>query len=96
MPLKKIPIHRIGNRPHLFMGADRELVMFTGLLSGILVLTTLDVIAVVFGIVLWVAGLYFLRKLAKADPLMRAVYLRHRRYRSYYPARSTPFRINRT
>jgi len=31
---------------------------------------------------------------AKADPLMRLVYLRHRRYRAYYAPRSTPFRVN--
>lgn len=95
MTPKKIPIHRVGNRPHLFMGGDRELVMLIGLLAGILVLTTLDWIAALAGILLWGAGLYFLRKLAKADPMMRAVYLRHRIYQTYYPARSTPFRINR-
>jgi type IV secretion system protein VirB3 len=33
--------------------------------------------------------------MAKADPLMRQVYFRHRRYRTYYPARSTPWRVNR-
>ena len=32
--------------------------------------------------------------MAKADPLMRQVYLRSRRYRPYYSARSTPFREN--
>ena len=30
----------------------------------------------------------------KSDPKMRHVYLRHRRYKGYYPARSTPFRDN--
>ena len=29
--------------------------------------------------------------MAKSDPKLRFVYLRHRRYRRYYPARSTPF-----
>jgi hypothetical protein len=32
--------------------------------------------------------------MAKADPLMRFVYMRHRTYRPYYPAHSTPFRKN--
>ena len=36
------------------------------------------------------------RKMAKSDPRMRQVYIRHRKYKSYYPARSTPFRINPT
>jgi type IV secretion system protein VirB3 len=34
--------------------------------------------------------------MAKADPQLRFVYLRHRRYQRYYPANSTPFRINTT
>jgi type IV secretion system protein VirB3 len=32
--------------------------------------------------------------MAKADPQLRFVYLRHRRYQRYYPAQSTPFRSN--
>jgi hypothetical protein len=32
--------------------------------------------------------------MAKSDPLMRFVYMRHRTYRPYYPAHSTPFRKN--
>jgi type IV secretion system protein VirB3 len=32
--------------------------------------------------------------MAKSDPRLRPVYLRHRKYKRYYPARSTPFRSN--
>ncbi|WP_279061794.1 hypothetical protein [Bilophila wadsworthia] len=32
--------------------------------------------------------------MAKADPLLRFVYIRHRAYQAYYPPRSTPFRVN--
>lgn len=46
------------------------------------------------GLVIWFGGLWTTRLMAKADPLLRGVYLRHRAYRPYYPARSTPFRIN--
>ena len=31
MALRTIPIRRAGNRDNLFMGGDRELVMFSGL-----------------------------------------------------------------
>jgi hypothetical protein len=37
-----------------------------------------------------------LRKMAKADPLMRHVYLRQLRYARYYPARGRPWRENKT
>jgi type IV secretion system protein VirB3 len=96
MALRTIPIRRAGNRESLFMGGDRELVMFSGLLSGALVFSAQEVRAAIFGIVLWVSALFVFRLMAKADPKLRHVYLRHRRYRAYYPARSTPFRQNTT
>lgn len=94
MALRTIPLRRAGNRHNLFMGGDRELVMFAGLLAGALIFSAQDLRATVFGVMLWVAALCMLRLMAKADPKLRHVYLRHRRYRGYYPARSTPFRDN--
>lgn len=76
------------------MGGDRELVMFSGLLSGILIFAAQDWLSIVIGFVLWFFALKVLRLMAKSDPDMRAVYLRQRSYKSYYPARSTPFRNN--
>jgi type IV secretion system protein TrbD len=94
MALRTIPIRRAGNRPNLFMGGDRELVMFSGLLAFALIFSAFEVQATLFGITLWVFALFALRLMAKHDPLLRPVYLRHRRYRAYYPARSTPFYSN--
>lgn len=94
MSLRSIPIRRAGNRHNLFMGGDRELVMFSGLLAAILVFAAQDWIALFVGIGLWFCSLNLLRLMAKSDPQMRLVYLRQRRYQSYYPPRSTPFRIN--
>ena len=37
-----------------------------------------------------------LRLMAKADPKLRYVYLRQLLYKPYYPARSTPWRVNST
>ena len=95
MTLRTIPIRRAGNRHNLFMGCDRELVMFSGLLAGALVFSAQEWKATIFGLFLWFTSLYLLRLMAKADPQMRPIYMRHRRYRIYYPARSTPFRENR-
>ena len=41
MALRAIPIRRAGNRENLFMGGDRELVMFSGLLAGALIFSCL-------------------------------------------------------
>lgn len=94
MALRTIPIHRAGNRENLFMAGDREMVMFSGLLAGALIFSAQELRATIFGLALWFAALFVLRQMAKADRKLRQVYLRHRRYRAYYPARATPFRSN--
>ena len=82
-------------RPLLLLGGDRELVLLSGLLSGALIFTSMTWFSAVYGLLLWFGGLAILRSMAKSDPLMRKVYLRHRLYRKYYPPRSTPWRVNR-
>lgn len=94
MALRAVPIRRAGNRENLFMGGDRELVLFSGVVAFALVFAAQEFRATVFGIALWTGALYFLRLMAKSDPKLRHVYLRHRLYQAYYPARSTPFRDN--
>jgi len=76
------------------MGGDRELVMFAGLLAAALIFSAQDLRATIFGIILWFCTLFVCRTMAKSDPKLRYVYMRHRIYKSYYPARSTPFREN--
>jgi len=76
------------------MGGDRELVMFAALMAFALIFAAQEFRASVIGFLLWTVALYLLRLMAKSDPKMRHVYLRHRRYRRYYAARSTPFRNN--
>tara|TARA_B110000211_G_C14082695_1_gene555322 strand:+ start:985 stop:1230 length:246 start_codon:yes stop_codon:yes gene_type:complete len=76
------------------MGGDRELVMFTGLLAFALVFSAQELRATLVGIALWFISLWLFRLMAKSDPLMRRVYLRHRKYNAYYPAKSTPYRVN--
>jgi len=94
MALRTVPIRRAGNRTQLFMGGDRELVMFSGLIAFALVFSAQELRASIYGLLLWLCSLYLLRLMAKADPQLRFVYLRHRRYQRYYPAQSTPFRSN--
>jgi type IV secretory pathway TrbD component len=94
MALRKVPIRRAGNRQNLFMGGDRELVMFSGLMAFALIFSAQETRATVVGLLLWFAALYLCRLMAKSDPKLRFVYMRHRRYKPYYAARSTPFRVN--
>jgi type IV secretory pathway TrbD component len=96
MALRSVPIRRAGNRDNLFMGGDRELVMFAGLLAFALIFSAQESQGDAFRPGAVDRALYAFRLMAKADPKMRHVYMRHRRYKPYYPARSTPFRKNTT
>ena len=82
-----VPIHRALTRPVLLAGADRELVLANGVV----------VIALLFGIgfswytasvsaVLLIVGHWGFVLLAKRDPDIRRVYVRHVRLATYYPA----------
>jgi type IV secretory pathway TrbD component len=94
MKLRAIPLHRVENRHNLVLGGDRELVMMSGVLSGVLIFSAQTVYAAIAGIALWFSAIYALRLMAKTDPQLKAVYQAHRKYKSYYPARATPFRMN--
>lgn len=83
--LRRIPIHRSLNRPTLLLGGDRELVLGTGLLAGILVFSLGTVWGVMIGVAFWLIAVGILSRLSKADPLMRRVFIRHQKYQSYLP-----------
>jgi type IV secretion system protein TrbD len=85
------PIHRALSRPNLIFGADRELVLLTGLICAILIFVVITPSAAVLGSVVWTTIVAGLRRMAKSDPLMRRVYLRHIRYRPVYQATSPAF-----
>ncbi|MGB3387189.1 MAG: conjugal transfer protein TrbD [Pseudaminobacter sp.] len=85
-------VHRALSRPNLLMGADRELVLLTGLAAVILIFVVLTWYAALFGVAVWLVAVGALRMMAKADPLMRRVYVRHISYKPYYRATSTPWR----
>ncbi|WP_026227868.1 conjugal transfer protein TrbD [Hoeflea sp. 108] len=90
--LQRNRIHRALSRPNLLMGADRELVLLAGLAAVILIFVVLTIHSAVLGIAVWILVVAALRMMAKADPMMRHIYLRHVSYRSYYRPTSTPWR----
>ena len=90
--LNRNRIHRALSRPNLLMGADRELVLVTGLAAVILIFVVLTVYSAVFGIAVWTIIYGLLRMMAKSDPQMRQVYVRHISYRHYYRATTSPWR----
>lgn len=90
--LQRNRIHRALSRPNLLMGADRELVLVTGLAAAILIFVVLTLYSALFGIAVWILVVAALRMMARSDPLMRRVYIRHISYRPHYRPTSTPWR----
>ncbi|ELT46632.1 conjugal transfer protein TrbD [Brucella intermedia] len=90
--LDRARIHRALSRPTLLFGADRELVLVTGLLAVILVFVVLTIVSALLGAAIWIVVVGLLRMMAKADPFLRHVYVRHIKYRTYYRPTSTPWR----
>lgn len=89
--LQRNRIHRALSRPNLLMGADRELVLLTGIAAVILIFVVLTLYSALFGVAVWIVIVGLLRTMAKSDPLMRKVYIRHISYRSYYRATTSPW-----
>jgi len=90
--LTRTPLHRALHRPNLILGGERELVLLSGLIAGGLVISALNVIAVLVGIAVWLPCLACLRMMAAADPEMSRIYRRQLQYRAYYAPRARPFR----
>ncbi|WP_031498085.1 conjugal transfer protein TrbD [Bryobacter aggregatus] len=84
---REIVIHQSANRPHLLLGCDRELVLFSALLSAMLVLALVTWWGVVAGVLLWILAVAVLSRMGRSDPMMRQVYLRHIRYSPFYLAK---------
>ncbi len=71
VPLARSRIHRALSRPNHLMGADRELVLVTGLATVILNFVVLTWFSALFGAAIWIVVMGALRVMAKADPIVR-------------------------
>lgn len=86
---RAIAIHRSLNRHHLLLGAERNLVLATGLITAMLLFSGgISLFSIGFAVFFWSGSFWALVRMAKADPQMSVVYQRHIRYRSYYGAHS--------
>ena len=92
MSLRRLPFHRVLHRPNLFLGGEREPALLTLLVAGGLAVSGMNTVSFLVGAALWFSAIPVLRWMAKADPHMSKIYVRHIRYHGYYPARSRPYR----
>lgn len=92
MSLQHNRIHRALSRPNLLMGADRELVLITGLAAVVLIFVVLTIYSAIFGVAMWIIIVGLLRMMAKSDPLLRQAYIKHISYKPYYRPTAAPWR----
>ena len=88
---REIVIHQSANRPNQILGGDRELVLLALLVSVSLAFSLATLWGVAVAVTFWLAAIAVLQRMGKADPMLRQVYMRHIRYRPFYPAKSALF-----
>lgn len=89
--LVEVEIHASGTRVLTFLGGDRTLVL-GGLVVALYLAFMMSIrygiyIGAPVALVLWLVWIALMRRLALYDPQFREVYMRHRKYKAYYPAR---------
>lgn len=85
---RTLPVHQSLHRHQHVMGAERELLLTSALVAILVGVGGLSLLSGVTAVVFWLVAVALLRRMAKADPIMSRVYLRHVRQQEYYPARA--------
>ena len=88
---REVVIHQSANRPNQILGGDRELVLIAMLTSISLAFSLGTWWGIGLSVAFWVGAVAVLQRMGKADPLLRQIYVRHIRYRAFYPAKSGLF-----
>jgi len=93
--MRTVPIRQSLHRHNLVFGAERELVMFSALIALLVGVGGMTLISISTAVVFWIGSIFILRLMAKNDPLMSKVWLRHIKQQDYYLARSSKWRCQR-
>jgi type IV secretory pathway TrbD component len=87
---REVALYRSVTRPVTLLGGDRELVIVSVVFALTLAMSFANLFGALLGGGVWIATLAGLRAIAKADPLMRKVYLAHLNYAPFYSAHARP------
>jgi len=82
------PIRRSLLRPLLVLGGERELVMASGMIAAILIFSVSNLVAGIIGVSFWLISVAIFGRMAKHDPQLSKVYIRHVNKKIFYPARA--------
>ena len=85
---REVIFYRSANRPQLLLGCDRELAIFSIFVCVLVAFSLMSLWGAFAAAVLWGIFTAILSRMAKSDPLLRQVYIRHVKYQPFYPAKS--------
>ena len=68
--MRMIPVRRSLHRHGLILGAERDLVLYCGLIALLLGVGGFTLFAAVTALIFWIGSVFVLRRMAKADPQM--------------------------
>lgn len=80
------------HRHNHLLGAEQDLVMLSALVAFMLAMSGLTLVGIISALIFWVFAIFGLRKMAKHDPIMSKVFLRHIKQQGYYSAKSSHWR----
>src|SRR5258708_5335391 len=85
---REIVVHQSANRPNLLLGADRELVLLSAMLAASLIFVIASWRGIWLGLPLGAGAAAILKRMGKAAPMLRQVYIRQVKYQPFYRAKS--------
>ena len=65
---REIVVHQSANRPNMLLGADRELVLLSAMLSAALTFVIATWWGILLGVTLWVVAVGILQRMEKPIP----------------------------
>ena len=89
---RPLPIHQSLYRHAHILGAERELVMTTALIALLVGVGGLTAVSIVSAAGFWILSVFVFRRMAKADPIMSRVWLRHIKQQEFHPAKASRWR----
>ena len=90
--MKRTEIVKALTRPILLLGCERIPLILLGTLCSMLVVT-LNLFLTVIALIIFMGGVWGLRKMAKKDPMMTSLYFRHIKFEKIYNARPSIYRF---
>lgn len=88
-------VYKIGTRTALIMGCERNLLIMTITLAAAVGFSLQSFLGIVLAVGFFVSMLGIFRKMAKFDPVLSQIYIRHIQFKKTYLAHATHFSVNK-